>query len=63
MNIIKLQQLNMPLLGMPKAEVVKTWTPRQAKPFNMAEWHQSLDGQWLPDWQGPVQPQTSEKPA
>ena len=63
MSNIKLEQFNMPGMGLPKAELVQTWSQREAKPWDAQAWHQSLDPQWLPDWQGPVQPQTSEKPA
>ncbi len=53
---MKLEQFCMKALGLPEVEVVKDYTPREERPFEMDAWHASVDGQWLPDVQGPQLP-------
>ena len=53
---MKLEQLGMTVFGLPERETVQTWTDRESKPFDMDAWHASVDGQWLPDVQGPQLP-------
>jgi len=57
---MQLEQFNMKAFGLPEREVIQTWTDRETRPFNMDEWHKSVDGQWLPDVQGPQLPNPTQ---
>jgi len=59
MKTIKLEQQVMTFDGKQEWVPIQSWEPKPE--HNPKAWHASLDGQWLPEMQGPVQPTPEAK--
>ena len=58
-HTIKLEQQVMTFDGSQRFETVQTWSPSDLA-HDPKSWHASLDGQWLPEVQGPPAPPIPE---